>query len=76
MKPIVHGLQHQYGGKLDVLYFDVSEAKNAPLMRKLGYKSTPHLMLLTKKGRRVDAWTGVTPEATLRSAIDRLLQGR
>jgi hypothetical protein len=58
------------------LYFDVSDPKNAPLMHKLGYLSTPHLMLLTKKARQVDAWTGVMPEATLRSAIDRLLEGR
>jgi thioredoxin-like negative regulator of GroEL len=76
MKPIVHGLERQYKGKLDVRYFDISDAKTSGLQRKLKFSSTPHLILLKKDGARVAEWIGVTPEDKLKSAIEVLLKER
>jgi thioredoxin-like negative regulator of GroEL len=77
MKPIVHGLETTYKGRLDVLYFDVSDKKNADLQRKLQFRATPHLILLRKDGERVKEWAGViVPEKDLKTAIDALVDGR
>jgi len=76
MKPVVHGLEQQYKGRLDVLYFDISETKYADVQRKLKFRSTPHFILLTKDGERVAEWMGVTPEATLKASIDKLLPAK
>jgi thioredoxin-like negative regulator of GroEL len=76
MKPIVHGLEKQYNGKLDVLYFDISDAKTSDVQRKLKFSSTPHLILLKKNGERVTEWIGVTPEEKLKGAIEALLKER
>ncbi len=76
MKPVVHGLERRYKGRLDVLYFDISDAKYADVQRKLKFRSTPHLILLTKDGNRVTEWMGVTPQATLAASIDKLLSAR
>lgn len=76
MKPIVHGLEQRYKGKLDVLYFDISDKKNYEVQRKLNFRSTPHFILLKKDGERVYEWTGVVPEKKLKNAIDALLEER
>ena len=59
--------------RLDVLYFDISDAKYAGVQQKLKFGSTPHLILLRKDGTRVQEWMGVTPEETLKRAIAGLL---
>jgi thioredoxin-like negative regulator of GroEL len=73
MKPVVHGLEKRYAAQLDVLYFDISDKKYHDARRKLKSDTTPHFILLRANGDRVRDWTGVIPEETLRSAIDRLL---
>jgi len=74
MKPVVHGLERQYDGRLDVLYFDISDPKTEDAQRKLKFSSTPHFILLRKDGTRVQEWMGVIPEDTLKTAIDALLK--
>jgi thioredoxin-like negative regulator of GroEL len=73
MKPVVHGLEKRYETKLDVLYFDISDKKYQDVKRKLKSESTPHFILLRANGDRVQDWTGVIPEETLRSAIDQVV---
>jgi thioredoxin-related protein len=74
MMPVVHGLEKQYAKRLDVLYFDISDAKYKQVQQKLKFKSTPHFILLTAKGERVREWTGVISEEVLKTSIDDVLK--
>ncbi len=73
MKPVVHGLEKRYAGRVDVLFFDVSDKKYHEVKRKLKSEATPHFILLRADGTRVREWTGVIPEQTMTAAIDDLL---
>ena len=44
-------------------------------MRTLGYMNPPHLMLVTKWGHG-GGMAGITPETTLHTAIEALLERR
>ena len=73
MKPIVHGLEQQFQGTLDVLYFDVSDEKYADVRRRLKSSVTPHFILLRPDGERVRDWTGIVPEAEMKAALESLV---
>ena len=74
MKPIVHGLEEQFDGKIDVLYFDVSDKKYAAVQKKLKYRGTPQFVLLGPDGTQVREWTGVVAEAELKKAMESVLR--
>ena len=74
MKPIVHGLEEQFEGKIDVLYFDVSDKKYADAQKKLNYRGTPQFVLLRADGERVREWMGIVPEGELKAAMESVLR--
>ena len=74
MKPIVYGLEREFNGRLDVLYFDVSDTKYADVQKRLKYRGTPQFVLLRPDGERVREWTGIVPEAELRAAMKSVLR--
>jgi hypothetical protein len=74
MRPVVHGLEKQYEGKVDFLSFDTSdEKKYGAVMKTLKFESTPQFILLRPKGETVRRWTGMVSEKDLKQAIDDLL---
>lgn len=74
MKPVVHGLEKQYEGRLDFLSFDTSNKKKyGDVMKKLKFDSTPQFFLLRPKGELVRQWTGMVSEKDLKDAIEQLL---
>jgi thioredoxin-like negative regulator of GroEL len=73
MKPIVHGLEQQFQGRLDVLYFDISDEKYHDVQRQLKFSKTPHFILLRPDGERVREWTGIVPEAEMKAALESLV---
>lgn len=74
MKPIVHGLEQQFDGKIDVLYFDVSDKNFEDVRKKLKNSGTPHFVLLRADGERVREWTGIVKESELRGALEAVLR--
>ena len=73
MAPVVHGLEQQYAGRVDFVYLDVKDARNAEAKARLGFRSTPHFFVVSADGRVLHAWQGVvsreTIEARLRPAL-------
>lgn len=72
MAPVVHGLEKQYAGRIDFLYLNVADPRNADAKRTLGFRSTPHFFLLQRDGTPADTLRGVVPADTVRAALDRL----
>jgi thioredoxin-like negative regulator of GroEL len=74
MAPVVHGLEQQYNRRIDFLYLNVADPRNADAKRALGFKSTPHFFFLRADGSPTRAMQGVLPADSVRGALDALLQ--
>lgn len=74
MKPIVHGLEKQYAGRIDVVYIDTSEPGTQDVQSRLNFRGTPQFVFLDASGQAVGTpQFGVVEESALRSALDSLL---
>jgi thioredoxin-like negative regulator of GroEL len=74
MAPVVHGLEKQYDGRVDFLYLNIADPRNADAKRKLGFVSTPHFFYLQPNGAPVHTMRGVVPADSVRAALDWLLE--
>ncbi len=73
MAPVVHGLEKQYGDKIQFVYLDVDDPANAALAQQLGRRGQPEFYLLDGRGQVVERWAGGVREATFRESFERLL---
>ncbi len=73
MAPIVHGLEEQYRGRIDFLYLDIADERNAQAKLRLGFRATPHFFLLTADGRPLESWQGIVETSMLDAGLRRAL---
>ncbi len=59
MKPIVHGLEGEYGQQLDFTYYNIDSADSQEAMRKYNFRVQPHFILLDANGEIVQEWFGM-----------------
>lgn len=76
MQPIVHGLERQYGARVDFLYLDVQDQRTNEAKTRLGYQATPHFFLLTADGKVVQEWQGVHSREVLETGLRSVIGGR
>ena len=72
--PIVHGLEKQFRGGVDFLYLHVGEPGTSGAKARLGFKSTPHIVLLRADGTKVRDFVGEVDQKALRQALGELTQ--
>jgi thioredoxin-related protein len=73
MKPIVHGLEKQYAGRIDFVYIDVSDPATQDLQSRLEFRGTPQFVFLDATGQPSgQAKYGVVAENELKAALDEL----
>lgn len=72
--PIVHGLERRYGKRVDFLYLHVGEARTKPAQTRLGFQSTPQIVLLRGDGSILRWWVGVPDERELEAGLAELLR--
>lgn len=75
MMPIVHGLQQQFGSKVDFLYLDVQDPRTEPARERLDFVATPHLFLLDATGHPIQEWRGITADSVLFAALNTVVTG-
>ena len=75
-QPIVHGLEREFRGRVTFLYLHVAEARNAAVKARLGFKSTPHVVLLNAYGAKVREFVGGIDAEQLRAALQALSAAR
>ncbi len=73
MKPIVHGLEDQYGDRINFVYLDLDDPQTEELKETLRYRNRPHFVLLDGAGNIVNSWVGVVDEADFVTAFEDLL---
>jgi hypothetical protein len=73
MAPVVHGLEQQWGDRINFVYLDIDDPDTTPFKRDFGYRYQPHFLLLDGQGQIVDQWVGPVAEGTFVSAFESLL---
>jgi len=71
--PIVHGLEKEYGERIDFVRVNIHNPENAALMEKYGFTSSPELYLVVD-GEVVGAWDGFASAEELREAFEAVLK--
>jgi hypothetical protein len=70
----VHGLEQQWGDKVNFVYLDIDDPQTAPFKRALGYQYQPHLFLLDGQGTILREWVGFVSEEDLAGALREVQQ--
>ncbi len=73
LAPIVHGLEAEYGQRMNFIYLDIDDPATKIFKSQLGYRYQPHLFLLDERGSILKQWLGYVDEADLRAAFDAAL---
>lgn len=74
MKPIVHGLEAKYGGRIQFNYLDIDDPNTGDLKHALGYRVQPHIFLLDGSGNVANQWLGFVSEEEFVSAFEQALK--
>lgn len=76
IRPIVHGLEAQYGNCVDFVYYDsdLEEPGTSALKTLLGYKSPPHFFLLNKNGTIIWTRLGSLTKTELETQLQDILK--
>jgi hypothetical protein len=65
----VHGLEQQYGDRINFVYLDIEDGRNDGFKRQLGYRVQPHIFLLDGEGNITQEWLGYVERADLEAAL-------
>jgi hypothetical protein len=71
MAPIVHGLEEEWGQRVDFLYLDIADSANAAAMARYGFRATPHFFLIAPDGAVDRTWQGPVHRDTLGQVLQR-----
>lgn len=69
MAPIVHGLEAEFGDRMNFVYLDIDDPQNNRFKEQLGFRYQPQFFLLDGKGNILTAWIGRVSEDELRSVF-------
>jgi glutaredoxin len=73
-RALLHRLEPEFAGKVQIQYIDVREDANEALMQKYGLRVIPLLVLLGGDGRELWRHEGFAPEPMLREHLTRAVQ--
>jgi hypothetical protein len=73
LAPVVHGLEQQWGDRINFVYLDIDDPRAEPFKRQFGYRYQPHTFLLDGQGEIIDQWVGRVSEGTLATAFEALI---
>jgi hypothetical protein len=73
MKPVVHGLEARYAGKIDFIYLDIDDPANDAAKDQLGFWVQPQFFLLDAAGSVVQEWLGPVSADEFEAAFAQVL---
>ena len=72
MKPVVHGLEDQFGDQIRFAYIDVDDPASSQLKSELGYTKQPEMYVVDGDGNVVEEWSGFVEQDVLVAALSSL----
>jgi thiol-disulfide isomerase/thioredoxin len=73
MAPIVHGLEDQYGSRMNFIYLDIDDPANSYFEHELGFRMEPQFFLLDPGGVVLRQWIGYVNREQFVSAFNAAL---
>lgn len=73
MKPIVHGLENEYEGRIEFVYLNIDDPETTAAKEKYGYRVQPHFFLVDGDGEVVEEWLGQVSRDTFITAFEMVL---
>jgi thioredoxin-related protein len=74
MVSIVHGLEADYGDRIQFSYLDIDDARNDDFKQALNYRVQPHIFLLDAEGNIVKQWLGRVSQEQFVAEFEKVLQ--
>lgn len=74
MKPIVNGLENQYGEQIKFVFINREAPENQTIVKKYGVRSQPIFILLDRQGEIAQRFSGPVPEDVLAEALQSLVE--
>ncbi|RUA15627.1 MAG: hypothetical protein DSY55_05925 [Clostridia bacterium] len=74
MKPIVNGLEKQYGKQIEFVFINREAPENQTIVKKYGVRSQPIFILLDRQGEIVQRFSGPVSEDVLAEALQSLVE--
>lgn len=72
MASVVHGLEAEYYGRINFVFLDIDDARNAPFKSQFGFRYQPEFYLLDGQGNVIRKWVGSVTADAFRAAFDQL----
>jgi hypothetical protein len=66
----VHGLEAEWGDRVNFVYLDIDDPNTQPFKAALGYQYQPHLFMVDGDGTVLQQWVGFVDEGTLERALE------
>lgn len=73
MRPIVHGLEEEYGDRIEFLYLNIDDPNTREAKEKYGYRVQPHFFLVTEDDEVIEQWLGVVQAEEFERAFEEAL---
>ena len=73
MKPIVHGLQEDYGSDIEFVYIDIDSPDSQEAKATYGFRYQPHFLLVDENGEIVQQWLGYNSANVFETAFSEIL---
>jgi hypothetical protein len=71
---VVHGLEAEYGDRINFVYLDVDDPANKALLQTLGRRSQPEFYLLDGEGTVLAQWYGRQRREAFEAEFVKVLQ--
>ena len=74
MKPIVNGLEQEYGENIEFVPVNIDDPNSAALKQQYGFRYQPHFLLVDANGEVIEEWLGYTDAPFFEQTFDTVLQ--
>lgn len=73
MKPVVNGLESEYGDQIEFVAINIDDPSSAEAKERFGYRVQPHFFLVDENGDVVQQWLGYNSPNVFEDAFADLL---
>ena len=74
MRPVVNGLEADYGDKINFIHLDIDDPATEAWKTAFNYRYQPQAILLGSDGKPITQWLGVHEPNELREIFDTFLE--
>ncbi len=74
MKPIVNGLESEYGTQIEFVPINIDDPESTAYKQQYGFRYQPHFLLVSPEGEVIEEWLGYTDAAFFEQTFATVLE--